>query len=460
MPTATKLVPMPETTRRAFTKVFAREARELYMRYTGDASLNATLMKSISETIVETSQGIRTGTQAHPFDMQSVSDLKMANIHHARCLRTKAAATVGLGFQTEKQRKALEAGDVAAAKFRFEESKPDKELNKRCTISWRHTYKAMTEDYWELGGGLLEIKRDNPKRRNSEIVGIHFLPAPEAKVHVENVNGEWHWRILGKDDRRERRFAQFGDLQAFLTRMGKDVDPKTVSEVIYFPQPTNICRWYGIPVWLAAVAAIELVQCMTQKEFDFFLNRGVPEFLLFIIGAKLEPKQWLQIENSLKANIGMGNSHKSGAMNLTGVDAQQVKVQLEKLAMEQKTGDTFSTMGDALALNIVSAHGVPPLLAGIQTPGKIGASNELPNALMAFQLLEISEAQLMFQQVLGQTLGNPRLNGGLPLRMKDFVHNQITDAMDLNMMSTIGGMRQTLPEAKAQGRNLKAGMKD
>lgn len=452
---ADSTIPMPKSVQDAFGRVFQRANVKLFKEhYEKDMSFSALLAKSVAESIVDTSQGISAGIKEHPFDMVSVKELKQANIHHARCLNAKVACTVGLGFQTEEgQKRAKKVGKPGLR--RFEESKAAKVLNPLCDISFQDVYTSTGIDFWELGNGLLEIKRRTPSRK-SPITGIHFLPCTDAQVYVENEFGFRHWVIRGKDKRDERRFAMFGDIDRYMKANKK---AQNVSEVIHFRQPNNVSRWYGMPDHLAVIAAIELVQCVYQDKFDSHLNRGVPEFLMFFIGTRLTKKDWDKIEKALNANIGLGNSHKSMAMELPG-SKDTVDVKVEKLAMENKNGDTFSLLNEALATHIVSGHGVPPLLAGIQIPGKLGANNELPNALLAFQLLTINQAQFIFQQTLGTTLGNPRLNGGLPLRIQDFTHNQITDAMDLTALATMGGMRETVVEANAKGRDLGAGMKD
>ena len=116
-------------------------------------------------------------------------------------------------------------------------------------------------------------------------------------------------------------------------------------------------------------------------------------------------------------------------------------------------------MSGSNGMMIVSAHGVPPLLAGIQIPGKLGSTNELPNALMAFQALVIQQAQKVISSALINTLGNATLNGGLGLGADNFRLRKITDVISLSKMDTVSRMRQTVPEAKSEGRDLEAGLK-
>ena len=155
--------------------------------------------------------------------------------------------------------------------------------------------------------------------------------------------------------------------------------------------------------------------------------------------------------------IGLQNSHKSAALN---IEDPEVKVQLEKLAMDGAgLNDGYNEIKETIALDIIAAHRVPPLLAGIVLPGRIGSSNELPNALMLFHLLVAAPDQKNMSTTLGMTLGNEKESGGLGLKPEDFVFKRIIDEMNLSMMSTVGGMREPLPEAQAKGRDLNAGPK-
>ncbi len=157
---------------------------------------------------------------------------------------------------------------------------------------------------------------------------------------------------------------------------------------------------------------------------------------------------------ALKSQIGQGNGFKSFAIN---IEDPNLQVQLEKLAMDSNTDDGYEALKTTCGMDVISAHGVPPLLAGIHLAGKMAATNELPNALMAFQVLVIGPAQNNFRKVLARTLGAKET--GLGLSYADFRFNRITEDLDLAMMNTVAGMKQTLPEAQAQGRDLSAGMK-
>jgi hypothetical protein len=166
------------------------------------------------------------------------------------------------------------------------------------------------------------------------------------------------------------------------------------------------------------------------------------------MGAKINAKDWSALTEQMKGHIGLGNAHKSMQLNIPEAEA---KVELHKLALEGKTDGLFSELDEALSLGIVSAHGVPPLLAGIQIPGKLGATNELPNALMAFQALKVGPRQEQIETMLQNTLGVE-----LGLDDKELKLRSCLEVIDVKNADTVGRMRT--PLAAAGNRDLSAGV--
>lgn len=421
------------------------EGHNIHGRQRIDISLIAQLMKASEAGPVSSNQGVNVGERQHPFDFSVVDAFKNSNVHHSSCVETRRGCMVGLGFQNDATKK---------------------KLDKLCKISAQDVLMRVAEDFCQRGNGLFEVVRDQPTNKG-KITGLHALPARTATIYLENERYDTHW-VIRSEGGKDRYFAQFGDLEGFIARNAERANANTVSEVIHIPASTSQNQFYGMPDWLPAVASIELVQCIHQDAFDFFLNRAVPEFMLFVLGKDIGKANMDEMKNLLKASIGLGNAHKSGVFNIHDSD---VKIQLEKLALDSRgDGVHFATMNDALALQIVTAHRTPALLAGIQLPGKMAATNELPNALMGYQLLNIGPAQNLFEAVLDKTLGDPDLNGGLGLKAGDFKFRTITDEMGLaqmlsgpgaatSPMDTLARMKTPLASPAGQARDLKAGLK-
>lgn len=443
----------------------------LYPNLTNENGVWVSMMhKILADKAGKSGQSVRTGTRPHPYDFAALKTLQDYNEHHATCIHAKVAATVGLGClnDAEKQERqqaqmpmTLDPNGMPAQNPvvmpLYQESKVDTVLNPLTSISWQDTLTDACEDYHETGNGYIEVVRSG-----GVIKGLHHLASTDVRVHVEDANYNFHYELTGEDAYGTRRFPAFGDADDFFARASgngytvqKGADAQNISEVIHFRRPSSRDRFYGRPDWISAVPMIELVQMLHQFKFDYFNNRGVPEFMLFLLGAAAGDKEFTALENSLKANIGYGNSHKSTVVNFP---SPNMTIQLEKLAMESKGEDDFKALKETAALSIVTAHKVPPLLAGIQIPGKLGATNELSQALIAFQSLVVGQDQRLFQMTLARTLGSPE--AGLGLTGEDFTFKTITDDLDPAKMDTIGRMHQPLPQANAEGRDVEEGVRD
>lgn len=448
--------------------------------------------------------GVTLGRKWQPFNMRGMMEFQSANPYHSTCIQTKKNCLVGLGFRNPTDPNESQAGgSILQSQLqpsiqtqnkptpsigadgqpnpnavnqqqvsqtlaqRQVLTKADKILNPLCDHTFRDIMRLIAEDYYQVGNGYMEIVR---AEGTGDITGIHHIPAAEVFVWLETYQYDFHYEVIADEGiGGSRHFARWGDTKAFAARNGSAIapwfgvptldqfNPGMVSEVIHFKNPSSRSRWYGFPDWLSCVSKIELTQCLDQHKYDFFLNRGVPEFMFFLTGGKLNENDWTLVANSLKSNIGLGNSHKSIALNLPNKD---LKIELIKLAMEgHGEGADYATMADSFALAIVTAHRVPPLLAGIQIPGKLGANNELPNALMSFQATVLGPDQESFQQTLGMTLGNKAENGGLDLTPDDFLFRTVVEMIDVGTLDTQSKMRQPLATAQAQGRDMSAGVK-
>jgi capsid portal protein len=361
--------------------------------------------------------------------MDATTEFINHNVHHSNCIETKRDAICGLGMKNEKI---------------------ETRLDKFCRSTWTETISDVMEDRWINGNGYLEVVR---AVKSGAIRGLHHIPAPRVFIVVEENGYDFHYEIVGSTNGagNTARFARFGDYKRF-SRLYPDYRSRgaTYSEIVHFRQPSSQSKWYGVPGWLSAVAAIELVQCMHQFSYDFYLNRGVPEFMLFLLGKEVDKPTWDNIQKQLQGGIGLGKSHKSLLANLPD---EGMTVQLEKLAVENSDKD-FGNHLNYLALEIVTAHRVPPALANIQVPGKLGATNELPNAILSFQSLVIGPAQRLVQTTLFNTIGR-----ALQMRRSDFTFNTIADEVYKNMPQVkTADVQARMKDSPLSGRNPADGL--
>lgn len=394
------------------------------------------LHKVKSPTMPRSNQGRSVGRKAHPFDMKAPRKYRRFNTTHSACIEAKRAATVGHGHKSS---------DVS------------KVLSPLCERSWQDLLDKIADDFWNTGNGYIEVVRGNPRDQRI-ITGLHHIQSPNVWVDVESTpQRDFHFEVISSDSTVRdvhRRFARFGDLQRFRRRAGRNGERfgrqarGATSEVIHWAFPTTESRYYGIPEYFSAVPSIELVQAMTQHEFNFFFNYGVPEFLLFILGPKLSKSDWEQVETVMKSGQGVTNGHQSGAFNFD-VNPELIRVQVERLAMiDGGEGNKFRDHSQVTAMNICSAHGTPPSLAQVLIPGKMGANNEQSNNLMVFQIQKVAPAQRSLSELLACTLGAEQtfatLDGGTAtLTPEDFSGSEEDKGNGFNTVTEmVSGMRQ------------------
>lgn len=402
-----------------------RVVRQTLDIYGGEGSKMFSLLKKATLEAAEemdrrradTNSSISVGVKPPLIDKLMARELRDFNATHAICVDAKKASSVGLGHRDQKIHEILDP---------------------LCRFSWQDTLDALADDYWETGECFLEVvfgDKDDPRL----VTGIYHLESAQVHVEVEEENNSerYHFIVEGETgDSASLVMAKWGDLEDLkrrfgvvedATELGEDELPPEAtrtanevvqrsdrtgtlagsivnSEIIHIRQSTNRSRYYGYPDYMSAVPSIELVQCMTQHEFDFYFNRGVPEFLMFLIGKNIG-SCWEKIKETFKASQGIGNSNKTAAFHIPG-STEEVKVQIEKLAMEDAANSGFSEKSGTLDMRIATAHGMPPQLANIALPGKIGAANEGPNAMLTFQMRKLGQAQKNFSRMLAITLGS------------------------------------------------------
>lgn len=422
--------------------------REQSTTFKGTEKITLSTIMRKADELGKSGQGFAPGIREKPYNFSALKSLRKFSEHHATCCETKVATIFGLGHVMDDDSE-LGKKKIGLSIFDRLNSDADNVLDPLCMFSWTDLLLSCGHDYIDTGNAFMEVRRNG-----GTITGLHYAPVQDVDIVIEEQNHQYHYEInCSEGYSATTKFARFGELERLRGVLGnKDV----TSELIHLRNPTNVDRIWGGVDWIAAVPSIELTKALHQFKHDFFLNRGVPEFMLFILGAKLEPADWKKVEDSIRANIGLGNSHKTIALNL---EKEGIVVQLEKLAMDNPGEDTYSATKETLALSTVTAHRVPPLLAGIQIPGKLGSNNELPNALRAFQVLYAAPQQRIIYQILAKTLGNVALNGGLALDGESFKMHTILDEINIIEADTSARMKQTEADANVQGRKISDGLK-
>ena len=410
------------------------------------------------------------GALFHTFNKREARTWLKKNATHGACIRAKVACTVGLGLISDQEKEATEAEAGQAGIRRqdilqfimdpdFHRSKVESQLDNLCMIDFQDLLSRGCSDFFELGDMAIEVRRDPSNPIDGEVKALYYLPTDDLYAYSEGNGKDYHFN-LGFASDIETAFCRFGDKKRFMgTEAAQSLKPEDVSEVIYIPDPLGGHPLYGEPSWLAAAPAMETANAAWEEKLSDYTNRCVVDFLLFLYGSSnpIGKDDWNKIRSALSQTSQAGKKHQSVAHAFpSGADTEIFYQQITK---DSKTDESFQKNYEVTKMDIVTSHQVPPLLAGIQIPGKLGANNEFVNALMSFQALVIGKAQRVISRALSRTLGDTS-KSGLNIGPDAFNFRKVTDYIDIKTADTVGRMRESATEAQANGRDLSEGVKE
>lgn len=400
-----------------------------------------------------------------PVSVDALLALKDISGHHSSCIQAKKYATVGLGFVDDGEQVSKAGTDQQAAEMAqklltgqgYVNSKVDDSLDPLTHFGFYNELLNAVEDFMDCGSGYLEVCRDD----SGKIIGIGHIRAKDIWFCSKGNRIFFHYQPSGINAPFTRYWALFGkdNKEWLLSKEGplanaSGIKPSQISEIIPLIQPSNRTKYYGYPDWVSATVDIDLLRKSKQYKADFYQNRGVLDKVLAVTGEAVDPKIWEAIQTAIKNSIGAGKNFNSMAINLANPDA---KLEVLNMGADQSTEEQFAKDTETLTQNIVSSHGVPPLLANILIPGKLGASNEFINALVSFQLLRIGAYQNVISKMLGKTLGGE--DGVEGLTADDFRLRTVTSQININGMDTVGKMRSEALSGENKDRDLSKGVK-
>jgi len=410
------------------------------------------------------------GVMVHTFNKPGARAWLKKNATHGACIRSKVACSVGLGMISDQEKEAAgaEAGQAGIdpkdiIQFIMDpdihRSEAEKQLDALCLIDFQDLLSRGGSDFFELGDMAIEVRRDSNDPINGEVKALYYLPTDELYAFSEG-NGKDFYFNIGYGSDIDTAFCRFGDKARFLaTEAANNLQPENVSEVIYIPDPLGGHPLYGEPGWLSSAPAMETANAAWEEKLSDYVNRCIVDFLLFIHGpgTPIGKTDWNKIRTAISQTSETGKKHQSVAHAFSSTAAS--KIFFQQITKDSKTDEAFQKNYEVTKMDIVTSHQVPPLLAGIQIPGKLGANNEFVNALMSFQALVIGRSQRTISRALSRTLGDTK-KSGLGIDPDSFNFRKVTDYIDIKTADTVGRMRESAPEAAANGRDLSDGVKE
>ncbi|MDW8399395.1 MAG: phage portal protein [Acetobacteraceae bacterium] len=170
-------------------------------------------------------------------------------------------------------------------------------------------------------------------------------------------------------------------------------------EVIHLRQASALPGWYAVPSWAAAAGVIELLQAITRYNVRFFANNAVPDHIITYTGAALSEAQKDTIRQFFQHEFrGLDNSRKTLFVALS--EGQTLKI--DRVA--QDNDGRFVELYKIARETLPAAHGVPPRLLGIATPGALGGLSEAREQMHMFETFTLAPRRRMLERALAPAL--------------------------------------------------------
>lgn len=333
------------------------------------------------------------------------------NTRLARCVRSFARNTVGLGWNIEpihpitpetpeKERKVVEEQTEI---LRSLLNHPNEKM------PFTETAYLMKHDEESTGNGYWEVVRNNAGR----IVRIYHVPTTTMRKRVMKGEDNGPSEVYGYVQIRgnqKRYFKDFGDKRLMNAKTGKwekSVRPEDqATEIVHFLIYDPTSSYYGAPRYVPSATAIAGNRQSALRNVNFFENDAVPRMALLVSGGKLTQESMQQIEDFFRGKQkGVDQAHRVMIIQVepSKVGFQQqnkTAVELKPLTVGVTEDASFQTYRSANDEEVREIFGLAPVFFSTENVNKASAavSREITNEQ------EFEPDRLAKEYIINQTI--------------------------------------------------------
>ena len=288
-----------------------------------------------------------------PYDPYTLAQYYETHFANHAAVDAKVSNMVGLGFHWE-----LSESAIANMSNKDSESARDKarkriERGKIVLSEWLDnlndedtfigTLEKVITDMQTTGNGYLEIGR----KTTGEIGYVGHIPSITMRVRRER---DGFCQIIGN---RVVYFANYGRFTG--NPVTNDPNP---NEVLHFKAYSPLNTYYGVPDIVSAGQAVTGDQFAQQYNIDYFENKAVPRYIVYVKGAKLSADSEQKLFEFMQTNL-KGQHHRTLVIPLPP-DNDQTKVEFKMEAIEAGVQEgSFGKYHESNRNDVLTAHQVP-----------------------------------------------------------------------------------------------------
>jgi capsid portal protein len=337
------------------------------------------------------------------------------NTRLARCIRSFARNTVGLGWHIEplhpvtpdtpeeEKREIAWQTEALRTIFNFPNEK----------MPLTETAYLMKWDEEATGNGYWEVVRNNA----GKITRIYHAPAVTMRKRVMKGEGDGLTAIYGFIQIRgnqKRYFKEFGDKRVMNAKTGKWHDGESslppedrATEIVPFLIYDPTSSYYGAPRYVPSSTAIAGNRQSALRNVTFFENDAVPRMALLVSGGRLTQESTQQIEDFMRGK-GKGGGDQVHRVMIIQVEPSKIgfqqqnktMVELKPLTVGVTEDASFQTYRAANDEEVREVFGLAPVFFSTENVNKASAavSREITNEQ------EFEPDRLAKEYIINQTI--------------------------------------------------------
>jgi len=262
---------------------------------------------------------------------------------HSAILSSKLAYTVGTDFVYESDLKPNEQSWVD-------------DINAKGQ-SLRDVFSLLSKDYITFGNAWIQSVKVQGR------TNYYHIDATKVRIKKDRsaIIVSDYWREIGNGTYQSKPHVEIS------------LNPKKSTHAIQLMRHSPEYNFYGLPDYIGALNWIDVEYRIPKFNLDRFDNGFFPSALIQMFGAPPEGITAKQYVKSMVANFtGEANNSKIVAEML---DSPEQAAKITTFDSE-KQGE-FEKLAEMAKVNIISAHRIPPVLAMIETAGKLGGNQQI-----------------------------------------------------------------------------------
>lgn len=306
-----------------------------------------------------------------PYNLAALAKIYEISSPNYSAINAKVANIVGLGYDLKPTLDVIQTLEEMTDPDQVARARRKLARMKNQTIEWlesrndEETFVAVLTkaliDQESTGNGYIEIGR----KTTGEIGYIGHIPAATIRVRrlrdgfVQIVNGK---AVFFKNYQDESTGNPIGN------------DPRP-NEIIHLKTYSPTSTYYGVPAIVAAKNAMAGTEFASRFNLEYFENKAVPRYILWIKGAKISPQSEEKLFEFFSNNL-RGQSHRTVIVPLPPDDGNN-KVEVKMEPIETKVQDSsFENYRKANDREVLMSHRVPGSKVGMTENVGLAAARE------------------------------------------------------------------------------------